>query len=102
MLLLVPALCDVEVAAALRRAVLGTRIAAVRAAEALGDYLDLPLTRYGHALLFGRVWQLRSNFSAYDAVYVALAERVHASLITADVALARAVSKHTAVEVLEP
>ena len=35
--------------------------------------------------------QLRSNFSAYDAAYVALAEQLKGELLTADDALARAV-----------
>lgn len=49
------------------------------------------------------MWQLRENFSAYDATYVALAEVVaeeRASLLTADARLARAVNNHTSVPVL--
>ena len=86
-----PALCDVEVAAALRRSLLTRRLTARRAAEALDDYLDLPLLRHGHQPLLGRILQLRSNFSAYDAAYVALAEQLSGELLTADVGLARAV-----------
>ena len=63
----------------------------MRAADALEDYLDLPLIRHGHQALLGRILQLRSNFSAYDAAYVALAERLRSELLTADDALARAV-----------
>lgn len=36
---------------------------------------------------------LRDNFSAYDAAYVALAERLDATLVTADQPLARAVQE---------
>jgi len=86
-----PALCDVEVAAALRRSLLSRRLTAIRAADALTDYLDLPLIRHGHQALLGRVLQLRSNFSAYDAAYVALAEQLKGELLTADDGLARAV-----------
>ncbi len=86
-----PALCDIEVAAALRRSLLTQRLNSVRAAEALQDYLDLALTRHGHQALLGRVLELRSNFSAYDAAYVALAEQLKGELLTADDSLARAV-----------
>ena len=67
----------------------------VRAVEALADYLDLPLTRHGHASLVRRVLELRANFSAYDATYIALAEGVYGELLTADDRLARAVEAHT-------
>ena len=86
-----PALCDVEVAAALRRGLLTRRLTATRAADALEDYLDLPLVRHGHQALLGRVLQLRSNFSAYHAAYVALAEQLKGELLTADDGLAKAV-----------
>jgi predicted nucleic acid-binding protein len=45
---------------------------------ALQHYLLLPLTRHGHQALLPRVLELRANFSAYDACYVALAERLRA------------------------
>lgn len=93
----VPALCDIELAAALRRAVLAGLVRYARAREALADYLDLPLTRHGHQALLPRVLELRQNLSAYDAAYVSLAERLRGSLATADEALARAVQRHTAV-----
>jgi predicted nucleic acid-binding protein len=47
-----------------------------------------------------RMLELRSNFSAYDACYVALAELLGADLLTADERLARAVRTHTAVNLL--
>lgn len=94
----VPALCDVEVAAALRGLLLGGTMTVQRAGEALEDYLDLPLTRHGHTRHLPRMLELRENMSAYDATYVALAERLGALLLTTDHRLARAVSGHTAVE----
>jgi predicted nucleic acid-binding protein len=96
----VPALCDVEVAAVLRRAVLSGRLGSERAYDALEDYLELPLARHGHSYLLGRVLGLRDNFSAYDATYLALCEWLEAGFVTADTALARAVSEHTEVELL--
>jgi predicted nucleic acid-binding protein len=97
-----PALCDVEVAAAVRRGLLTRRLTAMRAAHAVEDYLDLPLSRHGHQSLLGRVLQLRSNFSAYDAAYVALAEQLKGELLTADEALARAVRSQLALRLASP
>ena len=37
-----------------------------RAVDAVDDYLDVPLTRHGHAALIGRVLEIR-DISAYDA-----------------------------------
>jgi predicted nucleic acid-binding protein len=96
----IPALCDVEVAAALRRAILRTALPEQRAAAALHDYVDLPLVRHGHQSLIERILELRSNFSAYDATYVALAEQISAELLTADRRLTQAVQAHTKVRTL--
>jgi predicted nucleic acid-binding protein len=94
----IPGLCDVEVASALRRLLLRRDLTQDRATQALRDYLDLPLRRSGHQHLLTRVLQLRTNFSAYDAPYVALAERVRGRLLTGDEALARAVERHLEIE----
>lgn len=95
-----PALCDVEVAAGLRRAVLRDLISPGQGTTALDHYRLLPLTRHGHLGLLPRMLELRANFSAYDACYVALAERLDAELLTADEHLARAARTHTAVDVV--
>lgn len=95
-----PSLCDVELTAVLRRGLLAGRLGSTRARAALADYLDLPLVRHGHRRLLGRVLELRENFSAYDAAYVALAEGLGAGLLTADRGLARATRRHTGVSVL--
>ncbi|HEX9124336.1 MAG TPA: type II toxin-antitoxin system VapC family toxin [Actinomycetota bacterium] len=95
-----PALCDVEVVAGLRRAVLRGSLSDRRAAEAVEDYLDLPLTRHGHQGLLGRILELRANFSAYDATYVALAETMQAELLTLDARLSSATRTHTAIGVV--
>jgi len=97
-----PALCDVEVASGLRRALLGGRLEEGRARLALRDMADLPLTRHGHQLLLARALELRHNFSAYDAIYVALAERLGATLVTADRPLASAVRSQLDLFVAEP
>lgn len=94
-----PALCDIEVSSALRRALLMGKLTPRRVQSALEDYLDFPITRHGHRHLLARILVLRNNFSAYDATYLALAERLGASLLTADEALGRAVGSHSSVRV---
>jgi predicted nucleic acid-binding protein len=98
-----PHLLDIEVVSALRGLVAGGNASAERAGEAVVDLADLPITRYSHELVLPRVWDLRSNFSAYDAAYVALAEALAPAgvpLMTADARLSRAARKHTDLEVL--
>jgi predicted nucleic acid-binding protein len=91
----VPHLLDVEVAQVLRRYVRDKTIAAQRGEEALEDLGDMPLRRYPHDFLIPRVWELRATLTAYDAVYVALAEVLDAPLLTCDGKIASA-SGHSA------
>ncbi len=96
----VPALCDVEVTAALRRALRLGALDERRAEEAVQDYLDLPLTRHGHQSLVVRMLELRANFSANDATYVALAEHLGGHMLTADGPLARSVDAQLAIPLI--
>jgi predicted nucleic acid-binding protein len=86
----VPHLVDVEVAQALRRYVREGKLDVVAAASALEDLRSLDLERHAHEPLLDRVWALRDNLTAYDAVYVALAEALDTVLVTCDAKLARA------------
>ena len=69
-----PHLLDVEVAQVLRRYTRTGELDAARGLQALEDLADFPLTRYPHDLFLLRIWELRHNVTAYDAVYIALAE----------------------------
>ena len=69
-----PHLADIEVVQALRRYVREGDLDAEAAAVALDDLRALDLQRHAHEPLLGRVWDLRENLTAYDAVYVALPE----------------------------
>ena len=93
-----PHLIDLEVAQVLRRFVLRGELAPARARTALEDFRALPLDRYAHGPLLERAFELRSNFTAYDAAYVALAESLEASLITRDEKLASAAGRIVEVE----
>ena len=63
-------------------------MSADRAAEAIADLADLDLHRHPHLDLLTRAWELRENVTAYDAMYVALAEALDAPLVTCDAPLA--------------
>ncbi len=95
-----PHLLDVEVAHVLRRYALGGELGAERGEQAIDDFLDLPLVRYPHDLLLPRAWALRHAVTAYDAMYLALAEALNAPLVTRDRRLARARGHRARVEVL--
>jgi predicted nucleic acid-binding protein len=82
-----PHLVDVEVLQALRRHARSNEIGGTRAMQALQDYADIPIRRYPHKLLLPRIWELRHNFTAYDASYIALAETLEAQLVTCDRAM---------------
>ncbi len=90
-----PHLMDVEIGQVLCRLVRENAVPARRADDAIEDLLDLRITRYPPNLLLPRIWQLRHNLSAYDAAYVALAEKLGALLLTRDGRLASA-SGHAA------
>ncbi len=87
-----PELIDIEFLQVLRRFARSGRISDVRAIQALEDYRDLPIERYPHLPFLSRAWELRHTVSAYDAVYVVLAEALDAPLLTTDDALSRAIA----------
>jgi predicted nucleic acid-binding protein len=95
-----PHLLDIEVAQVIRRYAAGGEIDGERGRAVLTDLADLPLRRYPHDFLLSRVWELRNNLTAYDAVYVALAEVLDASLLTRDRRLAAATGHHAKVELV--
>jgi len=97
----VPHLLDVEVIQGLRRLVRAGDVPSGRAAEAIADLADLDLHRHSHLDLLGRAWNVRVNLTAYDAVYVALAEAIGAPIITCDHPLARSPGHHARIELID-
>jgi len=97
-----PELIDSELLSVLRRLVLADKLREGHALQALVTANRLGLRRQPSRFLWPRAWELRTNLSAYDALYVALAEQLNAPLLTADARLARAPGLRCLVEVLEP
>lgn len=98
--LVAPELVDLEVVSTLRRAARAGRLDERRSGQALDDLAALPLRRVSHLPLINRIWELRDNLTAYDASYVALAEMLDCSLLTADGGIGKASGVRCAVEVL--
>ena len=93
-----PHVLDLEVAQVLWRLVREGSVSAPRADQAIQDLLDLRVTRYPHFVFLPHIWRLRDNLSAYDAAYVALTEKLGATLITRDARLASASARRVSIE----
>jgi predicted nucleic acid-binding protein len=93
-----PHLLDVEVAQVIRRYAANGEIDDARGRAALADLADFPLHQYLHDFLLPRVWGLGNNLTAYDAVYVLLAEVLDAPLLTRDRRLAGSAGHHARIE----
>jgi predicted nucleic acid-binding protein len=95
-----PHLLSVEVAQVLRRYAAARSITAETSAAALGDLAALDIARYPHEPFLPRMWELRESITAYDAVYLALAEVLDAPLLTFDDRLAASPGHVATVDVL--
>ncbi len=89
-----------EVLAVLRRESHRGAIGHDRAATAVEDLGDLSIELFPSLPLRERVWALRRNFTAADALFVALAENLDEPFATKDNALAREIAKHADIAVL--
>jgi predicted nucleic acid-binding protein len=89
----VPEHFHVEVLSVLRRYAIRRELSQRRAAEALAALADLRAVRYPVIELADVIWDLRSQLTAYDAAYLALARRLDIGLVTLDKGLAEAAAK---------
>jgi predicted nucleic acid-binding protein len=92
-----PELLDVEALAGIRRLERIGRISPDLGEELVDAVARAPIRRHRHRLLLQRSWRLRHNLTAYDALYVALAELTESPLVTADRRLASACAGEIAV-----
>ncbi len=95
-----PSLVDLEVVSVWRGLARGGKLDPRRARLALDDLQAMPIQRVDHTPLVERCWELRDNLTVYDAAYVALAEALQVTLLTADTRLARAPGLRCPIEVV--
>lgn len=95
-----PELVYAEVLSLVRRDHLRGTLDRTAARQAVDDLREWPGTRYGHRPLLDRAWELRGALRTYDALYVALAEALGATLVTLDARLSRASGPRCSVEIL--
>lgn len=95
-----PDLLRIEVVSIVRRQTLLGSLTVAEADTAIEDLLDLPLSVFPTGSLLRRAWALRTNITAYDGCYIALAEALGCSLLTADVRLANAPGSRCPIEVI--
>ena len=87
-----PSLIDVEATQTLRGLVRGSKLAPAAAEQSRIELTQLGLRRYPDHSLLRRAWELRDVCTVYDALYVALAEALDATLLTRDARLAHGVA----------
>lgn len=84
-----PDLIFAETLQTIRRISSDKGISVTRADEAVDDLVRAPIRIWETRFLAPRVWELRDDFTSYDACHVALAEFFGPTLITAHAKLAR-------------
>ena len=85
-----PHLVDAEVLSVIQTQHRSGRLDGTAASQAIDDLRSWPGERWSHRPLLERAWDLRDNVRGYDALYVALAEGLQATLLTLDARLVRA------------
>jgi predicted nucleic acid-binding protein len=94
-----PHVIDAEVLGVIRRDLMLGRLDRTGAWQAVEDLRDFPVERFSQRLLLARAWELRDRVRSWDALYVALAEAMAATLLTLDLRLARISGVDCAIEV---
>lgn len=95
-----PAHLIVETISVIRGRLLGGRLQAQRADEAIAALVELEMDQIDVVPLTLRVWELRNNLTAYDAAYLAVAEELGCTLLTSDGRLARSDGARCPVQLL--
>lgn len=87
---MVPDHWHTEVLSTIRGLWLGGKLDSDKAHRAVAALSAMTVASSPTAPHLARVWELRSNLSAYDAAYVAVAEAHDLTLVTADARIAKA------------
>ncbi len=90
----VPSIFGAEAASAVRSMHARGEINVGRARAALAGIRKVRTVQYVFEPLLERVWELRHNLTVYDGWYVALAETLGTSLVTADIRHTEAPGPH--------
>lgn len=92
-----PCLIDFELSSVVRRLVRTELLKASTSRDILEQWMTLDITRHPAEPLLLRMWEIRNDFGAYDAAYIALAEAIDAPLLTTDKRLARTATRYCAI-----
>lgn len=95
-----PQLLLVECLQVLRRYASRGELVSELADAVVGDLFAFDIEMYDHLLVAARIWDLRTNLTAYDAAYVALSELLGAPLVTTDAKLANAPGNRARIELI--
>ena len=95
-----PHVIDAEVLGIIRRDRMLGRLDETAARQAVDDLREWPAERFGHRMLLPRAWELRARVRSWDALYVALAETLEATLLTLDERLGRVRGLDCRIEVI--
>lgn len=79
-----PEILSLEVIHALRKRLNLKLVSEALASQAFRNFCLMPIRHMPHGELVHRIWQLKANMSAYDAAYVALAEKQNTPIWTCD------------------
>ena len=85
-----PGHLDAEVLSALGRMARAGELDAEGVERSVTGLTRAPISRFPLTPLLAPAWELRENVALRDALYVALARKLDATLVTADARLARA------------
>jgi predicted nucleic acid-binding protein len=85
-----PTLIDAEVLSAIRGLLIGGKITTIAALDMMRAFAQLRIVRHPAIPYLLRAMELCHNFTFYDALYVALAEKLRMPLLTRDARISRA------------
>lgn len=79
-----PEVIDAEVFKVIRGLNLRGELTTEQATAVMQTVQEAPIVRFSHRGLLPRAWAIRHSLSAFDSLYVALAEQLDVPLITCD------------------